>query len=339
LAASLSELKDAEQHRLAPELDRARSRCIKEYAERAKCTPDAARRIVERQHAGVLLPNVMLYFDDQAIGEVRVAQVLAEPDRYVGETLADPLEGVAYGRCKAKIMLHADGSLWIHSFAHGPTVNELKYDAKAIQDILYACNPAGVIEKLVRLLLVADVAPDKEHRLCEIACAQGGAKIRQVNARIRAAREQKKKEQAEVERQRRAAERTDPRVQLAAPPGDAEWLPVMANINEVLGASSWRRGPSSSLDASPMCHSIAPLPRLMRSGLVNSGGSHNLGLLGLPVSGARWVICATRSGLTRPERSRLGRPVPAGLLQTATSRTVGFLSLSVVRHSHSPCEQ
>jgi hypothetical protein len=236
--ARLRELKAAERHRLIPELDRVRSRCVKDYADRTGCTPDTARRIVERQHAGVLLPDVMLYFDDQALGEVRVAQVLADPDRFVDETLADPLEGVEYGRCKAKVMQRADGSLWIHSFAHGRTVYELKYDAQTIQDILYACNPAEVVAKLVRLLLVADVAPDEEPRLCEIACAQGGVKIRQVNARIKAAREQKKKEQAEAERQRRAAERSDPRVQLAAPPGDAEWLPVMANINEVLCAST-----------------------------------------------------------------------------------------------------
>jgi hypothetical protein len=50
--------------------------------------------------------------------------VLANPDRFVGETLADPLEGIEYGRCKAKIMRRADGSLWIHSFAHGRTVYE-----------------------------------------------------------------------------------------------------------------------------------------------------------------------------------------------------------------------
>jgi hypothetical protein len=32
---------------------------------------------------------------------------------------ADPIEGIEYGRCKAKIMLRRNGSVWINSFAHG----------------------------------------------------------------------------------------------------------------------------------------------------------------------------------------------------------------------------
>ena len=51
------------------------------------------------------------------------------PASFEGETLADPLEGVEYGRCKAKIMRRADGTPWINSFAHGRTVYELKLDA------------------------------------------------------------------------------------------------------------------------------------------------------------------------------------------------------------------
>ena len=44
-----------------------------------------------------------------------VAEVLADPDKFVGETLADPLEGTDYGRCKAKVMRAHDGTLVIHS--------------------------------------------------------------------------------------------------------------------------------------------------------------------------------------------------------------------------------
>ena len=50
--------------------------------------------------------------------------------RSVGATLADPLEGVGYGTCKAKIMRRADGTLWINSFAHGRTTYDLKLDAR-----------------------------------------------------------------------------------------------------------------------------------------------------------------------------------------------------------------
>jgi len=61
-----------------------------------------ALRLVSARHRGVLLPCLELDFDH--LGAVSVAAVLAEPDRFVGETLADPLEGADYGRCKAMVM-------------------------------------------------------------------------------------------------------------------------------------------------------------------------------------------------------------------------------------------
>ena len=72
----------------------------------------------------MLLPYLELDFDDMGI--VTVADVLADPDRFVDETLADPLEGADYGRCKAKVMRADDGSLFIHSFAHGRSIYQLK---------------------------------------------------------------------------------------------------------------------------------------------------------------------------------------------------------------------
>jgi hypothetical protein len=91
----------------------------------------AAEQIVKRQCEGVLRPDVVLPFDDEELASCTVADVLTAPDRFVGETLADPLEGPDYGICKAQIMRRADGSLWIHSFAHGRTTYELKLDRAA----------------------------------------------------------------------------------------------------------------------------------------------------------------------------------------------------------------
>jgi hypothetical protein len=246
--ARLRDLKGAERYRLAPDLDKARSLYTKEYAARNRCSLDAARRIVERQHAGVLLPDVLLEFDDSVLGSVNVAEVLAHPDKYVGESLADPLEGVEYGRCKAKLMRRADGSLWIHSFAHGRTVYELKYDAVTIEAALWSSNPADVVEKFVRLLLLADVAPDEEYRLCEIVCQHAGVKMRPLNARIRAAKEEQKRQQAEAAWQHRVAQRTDPRPQLFAPLANAEWQPVMNILNDVLGTSTEAEPPMRDIE-------------------------------------------------------------------------------------------
>jgi hypothetical protein len=53
----------------------------------------------------------------------------------------DPVEGVGYGRCKAKIMRRDDGGLCVHSFAHGRTMYALKWDATDEFDAV-ECDPA-----------------------------------------------------------------------------------------------------------------------------------------------------------------------------------------------------
>ena len=78
-------------------------------------SPSAAKQTIIRQCEGVLRPDVELPFDDPKLAGKTVGDVLADPERFEGETLADPLEGVAYGRCVAKIMRRADGTPWIHS--------------------------------------------------------------------------------------------------------------------------------------------------------------------------------------------------------------------------------
>jgi hypothetical protein len=112
--AALRDLKAKDAHRLAPDQAKARARFITEQAARivarTGCTVESARRTVERQCDGILLPDVVLPFDDAALAGCIVADVLADPERFVGATLADPLEGVAYGSCKALIMRRADGT-------------------------------------------------------------------------------------------------------------------------------------------------------------------------------------------------------------------------------------
>ena len=91
------------------------------------------------RHRGILLPDVELDFDD--IGVVTVAMVLADPDKFVGETLADPLEGIDYGRCKAKVMRASDGTLVIHTFAHGGGLYRLRHDARSATAALTDARP------------------------------------------------------------------------------------------------------------------------------------------------------------------------------------------------------
>jgi hypothetical protein len=112
-----------EQSKLDNDVVRARVTRIKRQGEKIKIrtgiSQEEAEIIALRHCEGILRPDVELPFDDKEFQGCTVRDVLADPDRFVGATLADPLEGIEYGVCKAKILRRADGSLWIHSFAHG----------------------------------------------------------------------------------------------------------------------------------------------------------------------------------------------------------------------------
>ena len=90
----------------APEAERvrkARNRTIAE--ERAKKTGEKVEDIMARlasRFEGRLPDEQPLVFDDAKIGTVTVGDVLDDPDKYIDQTLGDPLEP-EYGRCKAKV--------------------------------------------------------------------------------------------------------------------------------------------------------------------------------------------------------------------------------------------
>ncbi len=68
----------------------------------------------------MLLPEAVLEFADKELEGCTVADVLADPERFDGRVLADPIEGVSYGRTTAMVLLRrSDGQPWIKSFAHG----------------------------------------------------------------------------------------------------------------------------------------------------------------------------------------------------------------------------
>jgi hypothetical protein len=248
--ARAAELKEAARAALAPEAARVRAAADRalaaSLAEGHGVAPATASRMAEARHRGVLLPHVELAFDEGTIGAASVAEVLREPDCFVGETLADPLEGVVYGRGKAMVMRRADGSMWIHSFAHGRTVYELKLDAAALEAALRATEPpAAAVDAYLRLLPEAELEADEEARLSELVRELSGTKARPLAARVRAARQRRAAEE-EAERRRAAVEARagegrgpggDRRLRLPAPLPDDERTPVLLALDEVLGAA------------------------------------------------------------------------------------------------------
>jgi hypothetical protein len=199
--AKLDALKEQQIQRLAPERAKAHAAFVERQAkriiERTSMSMPAARRVVERQCSGVLLPDVVLPFDDEEFAGRSVGDVLADPERFVGATLADPNEGPDYGRCVAKILRRSDGTLFIHSFAHGRTIYELKLDAAAVRTAIKQAKKPEVIKAFLELAIVADLDEQELNNLIDLVVKR---RHRQTHGRCHA--------QDGAEEARREARRT-----------------------------------------------------------------------------------------------------------------------------------
>jgi hypothetical protein len=241
-SAKLRELKAKQAHRLAPEAAKARAAFIdtraKRLAEHSGMSEQAAAQGIARQCDGVLLPDLALPWDDEDFAGCTVGDVLADPVRFEGATLADPLEGVEYGMCKARVMRRSDGTPWIHSFAHGRTVYRLKHSAKTVRTAMEQVTDDVVVEWFVKLATGADLNDQEIEALRNETSKRSGIGKRTITTLLKAAQQQRADERKQQECERRLAERNDPRPQINVPNNDAPWLPVMDALNEVIGAST-----------------------------------------------------------------------------------------------------
>jgi hypothetical protein len=271
----LKELKDRERERLAPEMAKARAAFVEAQAKklvtRTGMPEKAARQVIVRQCEGVLRPDVVLPFDDPDLNGCTVGDVLADPERFVDETLADPLEGVEYGVCKAKIMRRADGAPWIHSFAHGRTIYELKYDAASVRKAMESAAKDEVVATLVRLAVVADLDEVELEELRRLAHKLSDIGLNPIKATLKAALQKQAAQDAKWVREHHAAQRDDPRPQIQAPLPDAEWLPLMDVLNKVIGAAVGTRPPSRDIDDDAM--RVRKLPVLNMHAFTQSGAN------------------------------------------------------------------
>jgi hypothetical protein len=133
------------------------------------------------RHNGVLYSDVELEFDH--LGVVTVGAVMADPDRYAGETLADPMEGVEYGRCKAKVMRGDDGALFIHSFAHSRCIYHLRHDLRSAKAAFEKIAGASV-DDAVAILAQVDLEDDEVDEFAKFVGDRTKVGIRAVRARF-----------------------------------------------------------------------------------------------------------------------------------------------------------
>ena len=195
---------------------------------------NSASRFVAARRRGVLLPHLELEFDH--LGIVSVTEVLAHPDRFVGETWPIHLK-VSTRTCKAKVMRNDDG-LFIHSFAHGRAIYLSRHDARSAKAAIAQAPVDGLIDYAMALLAMTDMEADELEDFVAAVAKTAGVGVRAVNARIAKDRRQRGTGQAQgypgVGR-RRTSNPTCP-----AP--DGELLPTTKFLDEVL-ASDQRAEP------------------------------------------------------------------------------------------------
>jgi hypothetical protein len=250
--SQLETLRASWTHRLAGEAGKARRAFIQKQAQALaaakRMTAGEAEKVIARQCEGVLLPDLVLPFDELELAGSTVADVIADPARFEGATLADPLEGVAYGICKAQVMRRADGSMWIHSFAHGRTIYELKLNAAAVRAALERTDKAKVVELFLDVALTADLNAIEIDALRRMVAEKSGTGLRELSTTLKAAQAKRAAQQAQEARARKRAARQDPRPTINVPELDDAWLPVVEAINEVLGAVTVPEPPTRDID-------------------------------------------------------------------------------------------
>ena len=214
------------------------------------------RERLKHSYKGRLAPEFLLEFDDAAIGVKSVAEVLADPARFAGETLADPLEGVDYGRGKAKVM-EDDGSdgLFVHSFAHGGAGYRLMLDEGSLREMIQVSDPVAVVGVFAEALGRAMLFPGGEEALIGECAKRAKVGIKVVRQAIEEAREARR---AKARAAMAALEPPDHRTVLAAPARDAEVGEVAEQV-DVFMAKSKAGEPRFGEGAASWCESSTSL--------------------------------------------------------------------------------
>lgn len=186
--AELEKLRREAKRDLAPSAASVRrgwdKRLAKQISSKTGIIEETCLRLVAARHKGHLTAAFPLHFDSAEIGEITVADVLADVSRFDGETLADPFEGVSYGVCKAKVMVDDDGWPFIHSFAHGRQIYSLRHDASSFRALLEDGNAEGVVDRFIALLKYSILASDELAKITAMVASRAEVPIPSVNARV-----------------------------------------------------------------------------------------------------------------------------------------------------------
>jgi hypothetical protein len=187
-------------------------------------------RLVSARHRGVLMPHLELEFDH--LGTVSVADVLADPERFVDETLADPLEGIEYGRCKAKVMKADDGGLFIHSFAHGRGIYYLRHDARSAKAAMEKAPANSIVDFAMAILTASEMEADE---LADFIAATAKSAKTAVSA-VKARAKKERQERDKSERLAVMASGDDARIIRDRPKPDDELTPTVTFLDQLFAS-------------------------------------------------------------------------------------------------------
>jgi hypothetical protein len=196
---------------------------------------EVAMRQVAARHRGILGPDIALEMDH--LGSITVRHVLLAPDQYIGETLADPIEGASYGRNKAIILHPRDEPGWlrIYSFAHGGQRFDLRHDLSSATEALEAAPLAQLGDALCATVDAADLEVDEIRQLV-VLCAARAPKVglRAFGQRLKQDRE------ARARRRRKAAAQHsntgDTRHPMPLPGSGDEIDPIIIEVDRILAS-------------------------------------------------------------------------------------------------------
>ena len=160
-----------------------------EMVARGGVTMAEAAAVLEKQADGLLLSSVVLEFDDPELAGATVGDVLDDPVKYAGETLADPIEGRRGWSLQGEVMIGGDGVPFVHSFSHGRTVYKLRYDAAAVR--VRIGRATNALTELIRLSGQAELDAVEISTLVHEVSTLTGTGVRDIRALLKAAAEER----------------------------------------------------------------------------------------------------------------------------------------------------
>ncbi|MGE3784527.1 MAG: hypothetical protein AB7H71_17535, partial [Alphaproteobacteria bacterium] len=149
------------------------------------------------------------------------------------------MEGIEYGRCKAKLMRADDGGLFVHSFAHGRGIYLLRHDLRSAKAAMTQGPADAIVDFAMAILASSELEADEIADFAATVAKAAGIGVRAVMARI--TNERRKRERA----QRKAAmsQRAKDRILRVRPEADGELTPTVTFLDQLLAADAQEEPP------------------------------------------------------------------------------------------------